>query len=331
VIELLVVVVVAGGELFEFMDEIEVASRVLFEFVCEIVVAEELFEFVDEIVVALGEVNELGGKIVVAGGVLFECVVEFVFAGDVMFEFASEVVAEVLFECVSDVVAEVLFEFVSDVVSEVLFEFIGEIVVAGGVLFEFVGEIVVAIDVLFEFVGEIIVPGVLLEFVGEILFPDILVEVDEFVTGITVFPAAVLLELITVAGMLVVLLTGVLLEFIDEVVDGRAVIGRGVVTAAALLELAVETVDNTVADVLFEFAEEFVTGISVVVGTCIIPQMFEKLLEINGTPIARVGVVVCKIGVDIVGSVLLEFDEEFVKGFIEKFSKELAVVAAILL
>jgi len=314
VIELLVVVVVAGGELFEFMDEIEVASGVLFEFVCKIVVAEELFEFVDEIVVAVGEVNELGGKIVVAGGVLFECVSDVI--AEVLFEFASEVVAEVLFECVSDVVAEVLFEFVSDVVAEVLFEFIGEIVVA--------------IDVLFEFVDEIIVPGVLLEFVGEILFPDILVEVDEFVTGITVFPEAVLLELITVAGMLVVLLTGVLLEFIDEVVDGRAVIGRGVVTAAALLELAVETVDNTVADVLFEFAEEFVTGISVVVGTCIIPQMFEKLLEINGTPIARVVVVVCKIAVDMDGSVLLEFDEEFVKVFIEEFDNELAVVAAIL-
>uniref|UniRef100_A0A914LEH0 Uncharacterized protein n=1 Tax=Meloidogyne incognita TaxID=6306 RepID=A0A914LEH0_MELIC len=122
--------------------------------------------------------------------------------------------------------------------------------------------------------------------------------------------------------MLVVLLTGVLLEFIDEVVAGRAVIGRGVVTLAALLELAEETVDNTVANVLFEPVEEFVTGISAVVGTCIIPQMFEKLLEINGTPIAIVVVVVCKIAVEIDGSVLLVFVE---------FVRELAVVAAILL
>ena len=235
-----------------------------------VVVVAELFEFVDEIIVA--------------GGVLVELVSEIVVAGSELFELLVGVVV---------VVAE-LFEFVDGiVVAEVLFEFVIEIVVVG-VLFEFVGEVVAAIVVLFEFAGEIVVAIVVLfEFVGEIVFPDILVEVDEFVTGIT-FPAAVLLELITVAGMLVVLLTGVLLEFIDEVVAGRAVIGRGVVTLAALLELAEETVDNTVANVLFELVEEFVTGISAVVGTCIIPQMFEKLLEINGTPIAIVVVVVCK-------------------------------------
>uniref|UniRef100_A0A914KHH8 Candidate secreted effector n=1 Tax=Meloidogyne incognita TaxID=6306 RepID=A0A914KHH8_MELIC len=313
VVETEIAVEIGEAILVEFVDEIEVAGGVLFEFVDGIVVAGgALLELLVGVVVTGAEPFEFVDEIVVAGGVLVELVSEIVVAGSELFELLVGVVV---------VVAE-LFEFVDGiVVAEVLFEFVIEIVVVG-VLFEFVGEVVAAIVVLFEFAGEIVVAIVVLfEFVGEIVFPDILVEVDEFVTGIT-FPAAVLLELITVAGMLVVLLTGVLLEFIDEVVAGRAVIGRGVVTLAALLELAEETVDNTVANVLFELVEEFVTGISAVVGTCIIPQMFEKLLEINGTPIAIVVVVVSKIAVEIVGSVLLVFVE---------FVRELAVVAAILL
>uniref|UniRef100_A0A915LR19 Uncharacterized protein n=1 Tax=Meloidogyne javanica TaxID=6303 RepID=A0A915LR19_MELJA len=257
-----------------------------------------LLELLVGVVVTGAEPFEFVDEIVVAGGVLVELVSEIVVAGSELFELLVGVVV---------VVAE-LFEFVDGILG-VLFEFVGEVVAAIVVLFEFAGEIVVAIVVLFEFVGEIV-------------FPDILVEVDEFVTGIT-FPTAVLLELITVAGMLVVLLTGVLLEFINEVVAGRAVIGRGVVTLAALLELAEETVDNTVANVLFELVEEFVTevGIDVVAADALLEFVEEFVLgvaeilpEFVEEPVT--GMTVDGIAV-VAAAVLLEFGDKFVAAFVE--------------
>ena len=104
---------------------------------------------------------------------------------------------------------------------------------------------------------------------------------------------AVLLEVVgePVPDIIVVEITvveaAVLLEFVGEPVNVKIVIGVIVVADGVILELIVlDTVDAAIEATEAVLVEFRLT--TVVVGNCIMPQMFEKLLEGNGMPIACV-------------------------------------------